>query len=273
MARQALIAPPGGLRLAWCAGVCTISPLALARLRCALGHQRVGTVLTRCQLPWPVSLLADAQHSPCLTDRVSLPTLVRGRVLWHLGYREANRAAACPASYGDLPRAALQGEPSYRVRGALTEGFDRTTQSMRPLLPGARLGSACAMHSTHSRAPGWAWRLQDARVCAHSAPPACTGVASAQAGGVSRWASGSGIVPTLSRPPGELTMAHVSAPGARPNRLAGIRGAPPPGCRPAVPSSSRPTLLWTGSSWPCRASTIAVGVQRCGFLAWRTSRT
>jgi hypothetical protein len=146
VARQALIATHGGLSLEWCAVICHISPMALYRLICALGHQSSVTVLTRCELPLPVYLLADEKHSRCLTDRVYLPTIVSGRVLWHLGYSESKSAAAFTASYGDFQRAALQVEPSYRVRGALTDGFDSTTQSMRTLFPEARLGY-CLRHA------------------------------------------------------------------------------------------------------------------------------
>src|SRR4029450_3093495 len=104
------------------------------------------TVLTRCGLPLPTSILADEQHSRCLTERVSLPTIVRGRVLWHLGDSASKSAAAFTESYGVFQRAALEHEPSYRVRGALTDGFDSTVRSMRTLLPGARLGS-CLRHA------------------------------------------------------------------------------------------------------------------------------
>jgi hypothetical protein len=146
VARQALIATHGGLSLEWCAVVCNISPMALYRLICALGQQSLVTVLPRCKLPLPVYLLADEKHSRCLTDRVYLPTIVSGRVLWHLGYSASKSAAAFTASYGDFQRAALQIEPSYRVRGALTDGFDSTTQSMRTLFPGARVGY-CLRHA------------------------------------------------------------------------------------------------------------------------------
>jgi hypothetical protein len=149
MARQALIATHGGLSLEWCAVVCNISPMALYRLICALGQQSLVTVLTRCKLPLPVYLLADEKHSRCLTDRVYLPTIVSGRVLWHLGYSASKSATAFTASYGDFQRAALQIEPSYRVRGTLTDGFDSTTQSMRTLFPGARVGY-CLRHALNT---------------------------------------------------------------------------------------------------------------------------
>src|SRR6266478_3322334 len=85
VARQALIATHGGLSLAWCATICHISPMALYRLICALGQHSLVTVLVKSRLPLPASLLADEKHSRCLTDRVYLPTIVSGRVLWHLG--------------------------------------------------------------------------------------------------------------------------------------------------------------------------------------------
>jgi hypothetical protein len=146
VARDALLATHGGLSLEWCAVICNISPMALYRLVCALGQQSLVAVLTRCELPLPVYILADEKHSRCLTDKVYLPTIVSGRVLWHLGYSASKSAAAFTASYGDFQRAASQQEPSYRVKGVLTDGFDSTTSSMRTLFPGARLGY-CLRHA------------------------------------------------------------------------------------------------------------------------------
>src|SRR3989442_10650848 len=120
--------------------------MSLYPLICAFGHHSVVTVLTRCGLPLPTYILADEKHSRCLTERVYLPTIVRGRVLWHLGYRASKSAAAFTESYGAFQRAALEHEPSYQVRGALTDGFDSTVSSMRTLFPGARLGY-CLRHA------------------------------------------------------------------------------------------------------------------------------
>jgi hypothetical protein len=97
-------------------------------------------------LPLPAYLLADEKHSRCLTDRVYLPTIVSGRVLWHLGYSDAKSAAAFTASYGQFQQTALEHDASYRVKGALTDGFDSTVSSMRTLFPGARLGY-CLRHA------------------------------------------------------------------------------------------------------------------------------
>jgi hypothetical protein len=77
---------------------------------------------------------------------VSLPTIVCGRVLWHVGYTTEASAAALSASYGAFQRAASRQEPAYRVRGILTDGFDSTTSSLRTLFPGARLG-CCLRHA------------------------------------------------------------------------------------------------------------------------------
>src|SRR5499433_2671440 len=146
VARQALIATHGGLSLEWCATICHISPMALYRWLCALGQHRLVTVLVKCHLSLPTYILADEKHGRCLTDRVYLPTIVSGRVLWHLGYSDSKSAAAFTASYGVFQRAALEHEPLYQVRGALTDGFDSTTKSMRTLFPGARLGY-CLRHA------------------------------------------------------------------------------------------------------------------------------
>jgi len=129
-----------------CAVLYHISPMALYRLVCALGHQCLVTVLTRCGLALPVYFLADEKHAHCLTTKVYLPTIVRGRVLWHLGYMTEASAAALTQSYGVFQRAAVQQEPSSRVKGVLIDGFDSTTKSMRTLFPGARLGT-CLRHA------------------------------------------------------------------------------------------------------------------------------
>jgi hypothetical protein len=146
VARDALLATHGGLSLEWCAVICNLSPMALYRLVCAFGHHSPVTVLTRCGLPLPVYFLADEKHSKCLADKVYLPTIVRGRVIWHLGYTKEASAIALTQSYQMFQRAAVHQEPSYRVQGILTDGFDSTTTSMRTLFPSARLGN-CLRHA------------------------------------------------------------------------------------------------------------------------------
>src|SRR5262245_31628913 len=146
VARDALLATHGGLSLERCAILYHSSAMALYRLICALGQQRLVTALTQCGLPLPTYFLADEKHSRCLTDKVYLPTIGTGRVLWHLGYTTEASAAAFTESYQEFQRAALAQEPTYRVRGVLIDGFDSTTKSMRTLFPGARLGT-CLRHA------------------------------------------------------------------------------------------------------------------------------
>jgi hypothetical protein len=146
VARQALIATHGGLSLEWCATICPISPMALYRLICALGQHSLVSVLVNGHLSLPAYILADEKHSTCLTERVYLPTIVSGRVIWHLGYSDSKSAAAFTQSYSVFQQAALDHEPSYQVRGALIDGFDSTVGSMRTLFPGVRLGF-CLRHA------------------------------------------------------------------------------------------------------------------------------
>jgi len=152
VARDALLTTHGDLSLEWRAVLYHISPMALYRLVCALGQHSLVSVLTRCGLPLPVYCLVDEKHSRCLTDKVYLPTIVTGRVIWHLGYTTEASAAAFTESYRVFQRTASQQEPSYRVKGALTDGFDSTTKSMRTLFPGVRLGY-CLRHAIN-KLPG-----------------------------------------------------------------------------------------------------------------------
>src|SRR5215211_6423648 len=94
VARDALLATHGGLSLERCAVLYHISPMALYRLICAFGHLSLVAVLTRCGLPLPTYFLADEKHSRCLTEKVYLPTIVNGRLIWHLGYAENASAVA-----------------------------------------------------------------------------------------------------------------------------------------------------------------------------------
>src|SRR5262249_5714618 len=100
-----------------CATICHISPMALYRIICAFGQHSLVSVLTHCGLRLPAYLLADEKHSRGLTAKVYLPTIVNGRVIWHLGYSPSKSAAAFTQSYGVFQQVALAQEPSYRVSG------------------------------------------------------------------------------------------------------------------------------------------------------------
>jgi CBS domain-containing protein len=62
-------------------------------------------------------------------------------VLWHLGYTTAASAATLTQSYQAFQRAAVTPDPTYCVRGILTDDFDSTTKSLRTRFPSARLGT------------------------------------------------------------------------------------------------------------------------------------
>jgi hypothetical protein len=230
-ARDALLATYGGLSLELCAAICHLSPMALYRLVCALGQQSLVAVLTRCGLSLPAYILADEKHSRCLTDRVYLPTIVSGRVIWHLGYTESKSAVAFTESYGVFQQAALEQEPSYRVKGALTDGFDSTTKSMRTLFPGARLGY-CLRHALNKlpdKLVGLAAPLrQGLRSQFHTL---LHRVARLPAYGWWRWASGYADLPITSPPRWETSKESVSATGLRTRSRAGMRCSKTRRCR------------------------------------------
>src|SRR5215475_5957584 len=81
VARDALLATHGGLSLELCAVIGHVSPMALYRLVCALSHQSLVAVLTRCGGGRPTCFLAVYFNGRGLTEKVYLPTIVRGRVL------------------------------------------------------------------------------------------------------------------------------------------------------------------------------------------------
>jgi hypothetical protein len=111
VARQALIATHGGLSLEWSATICHISPMALYRLICALGHHSLVAVLVKCRLPLPAYILADEKHSRCLTDRFIYPP---------------SSAAVSSGIWGTATRKAPLPSPSH------TACFNRRPLSMSP---------------------------------------------------------------------------------------------------------------------------------------------
>jgi hypothetical protein len=200
--------------------------MALYRLVCALGQQSVVTVLTRCGLPLPTYFLADEKHSHCLTEKVYLPTIVTGRVIWHLGYTEDASAVAFTQSYQAFQRAASQQEPSYRVRGILTDGFDSTTKSMRTLFPGARLGT-CLRHALN-KLPGKLTAIPSPvrKALRSQFHTLWYRVRQRQSLRVLRWASGYAALPIMSPPWLGQPMASGYAAGFRTKRQAGARCSP-----------------------------------------------
>ncbi len=256
VARHALIATHGGLSLEWCATIYNISPMALYHFICALGQHRLVTVFVKCRLALPVSILADEKHSRCLTDRVYLPTIVSGRVIWHLGYSASKSAAAFTESYGEFQRMASHTDPAYQVKGALTDGFDSTASSMRTLFPRARLGN-CLRHALNklpSKLIGLSAPIrQDLRSKFHALLHRCrqrTGVVSVKACEWWHWVSACATLPITSRPRWEKSTASGCEIGSGTRRRAGMRCSKTRGCRPVALCWIKPTMLSTGSSLP-----------------------
>ena len=140
-----------------------------------------------------------------------------------LSYTEDARTAAVTQAYGALRRAASQQEPSYRVHGVLTDGFNSTTKRLRTLFPGVHLG-CCLRHALltlpKQRA---AITPRSIRRGAPSATPCSPGRASASICGCLPWASGDATVSSTSPPRLDLPMASGYGAGYRTRRPAGMR--------------------------------------------------
>jgi len=145
-AEKALLASHGGQSLEITAVILNISAMAVYRLICSLGKLCMVTLLTRCGLSLPEFFGADEKHSKCLTEKVYLPTVVSGHLIWHLGYTEDKSAAAFEESYGQFRQSGLNHDPSWRVRGVLTDSFESTVGSMKKLFPVSRIGN-CLLHA------------------------------------------------------------------------------------------------------------------------------
>lgn len=146
VAKKALIASDGGLSLERTSLMLHISAMSLYRLLCAIGVWHVAEVLWRAGLALPKYFLADEKHSKCLADKAYLPTIVEGRVIWHLGYTPEATAAAFQTSYAQFQQVALKVDPQYQPKGILIDGFESTRLSLRSLFPFALIGY-CLLHA------------------------------------------------------------------------------------------------------------------------------
>jgi hypothetical protein len=81
VAKHALLATHGGLSLELCAVLYNVSPMAIYRLVCAIGHHSLVPVLRRCQLPLPRYLLVDENPTHCRRSKAYLPTIAQGRLI------------------------------------------------------------------------------------------------------------------------------------------------------------------------------------------------
>ena len=93
------------------------------------------------------------KHSHCLEERVYLPTIVCGRVIWHLGYTTAKSVEAFFDSYNGFRQAAISCDPSYCAKGILTDGFCCTRKSLKQLFPQNRQLFPSCHHQVSSANP------------------------------------------------------------------------------------------------------------------------
>ena len=146
IASKALLSSHGGQSLEISSIILNISPMAIYRLVCSLGKACLVKLLTRCGLSLPEYFEVDEKHSACLTDKVYLPTVVRGHLIWHMGYTKDKSALEFEKSYSQFRQAGLSYDPTWKVRGILTDSFESTIGAMKKLFPDARIGN-CLLHA------------------------------------------------------------------------------------------------------------------------------
>ncbi len=127
---------------------CAQKVLNVSTGTCQLARTSLVVVLSRCGLSLPQYFLTDEKRSHCLAQKVYLPTIVVGRIIWHLGYTEDKSVDAFEVSYGQFQQTAQAIEPEYQPKAILTDGFESTRKSLATLFPGASLGN-CLRHATN----------------------------------------------------------------------------------------------------------------------------
>jgi hypothetical protein len=146
VAKRALIASNGGLSLENTSMILNISVMSIYCFICSIGVWHVATTLLRAGLSLPHYWLADEKHSKCRADKGYLPTIVEGRVIWHLGYSEGATAEKFKASYAQFQQIALKEDPTYHPEGILTDGYESTRLSLKELFPLVFIGY-CLLHA------------------------------------------------------------------------------------------------------------------------------
>ena len=146
IAAKALLCSHVGQSLEVSAIILNISPMAIYRLICSLGKACMVKLLTRCKLSLPEYFEVDEKHSNCLTDKVYLPTVVKGHLIWHMGYTKDKSEMAFEKSYGQFRDAGVSFNPSWKVRGVLTDSFESTIGAITKQFPEARIGN-CMLHA------------------------------------------------------------------------------------------------------------------------------
>jgi len=134
-AKQSLFALYGGLSLEWTALLFKVNAMAVYRLICGFGRTPMVSVLLHCGLSLPDYLIADEKHSQCVTEKVYLPTVTSGRVIWLLTLCHDKTTLAFTESYGEFAQAAFNAQANYQPKAVTCDGFDSTRQALHKLFP------------------------------------------------------------------------------------------------------------------------------------------
>lgn len=149
IAKQSLFALYGGLSLENTATLFAKNAMAEYRLLCGFGKASMVRVLQLCGLSLPEYLIADEKFSQCVADKVYLPTLTSGRVIWLLTICRDKTAQAFTESYGEFVQAAFDVQADYCPKGLTCDGFDSTRQALHTLFPHTPIAN-CLYHAASS---------------------------------------------------------------------------------------------------------------------------
>lgn len=148
-ARQALFCIYGGLSLEWAAINFKTTAMALYRLICRFGSAPMVRVLHHCDLPLPEYLIADEKHCKRIGDKVYLPTITSGRVIWLQTIYQDKSAATFGQAYGEFAQPAYALQPNYTPKGLTCDGFDSTRQGLHENFPNTPIAN-CRYHAANS---------------------------------------------------------------------------------------------------------------------------
>jgi hypothetical protein len=149
IARQSLFALYGGLSLEWTALLFGVNAMAVYRLICGFGSAPMVRVLMHCGLSLPEYILVDEKFSQCVGEKVYLPTVTSGRVIWLLTLCQDKTARAFTEGYGEFAQAALSTQADYSPKGLTCDGFDSTRQALHKHFPHTPIAN-CLYHAASS---------------------------------------------------------------------------------------------------------------------------
>lgn len=141
-----------------------ISDSALYRLVCAQGREGVVEPLLKAGLRLPEDFEADEKHSACEGQKLYLPTVTAGPVVWSLACCDNKSAPALTQGYRVFQQAALAHEPDWQPKGILCDGFESTWQALHALFPSVPIAN-CLRHALDGLGKKLKGIAQSKRLC------------------------------------------------------------------------------------------------------------